>query len=627
MKNLNTEIEANATVELLGYYSKGDGGGGTFYWDSTSIEDDNGGTIIEATGVVDGRWIRNYSGAVNVKLFGAIGDGVADDTTAVQAALDSGYDVFIPDGIFCVAGSLYVSSNQRVFGTGTIKGINPTTPNTVLVRIENKINVKWEVNIDTNQTDTTVTADNKVRYSIFISNSRYVYVADISIINSRVGYPIYVTGTSSNGIDPDTTGSKHIFFDNVTVDGLETDQADGGDVNQLIFKSDIYTPDDGGVYFGSSNAVKLSDYTIDETKTYPATTEYITVSNCTFINCDRVSPFNIKNSNFVDNTLIRFGYRGYNCSPTCENVHINGGSIDGAYAASVNFGYASKNCTASDIHVNPIKYATAEPTYGEGSTFRVLYGCEDCHITNITGMGGHKRQAWIIGSKRVVFSGITLKQHIDGGSDNSLVISAGVNAHNVVYETEDIQVTDCKFESEIGIVLNGDFTSTASYANNAIVVKNCDFNAKTTLVSCLSTGQADITNAMSVFYSVFRGVYKEFVGFNETFLASNIGNVWGKDGTATFNEVKLQLSVLPDDVLIGHRFTVVNGDTNIPSGASNQGVLETIKTDDSTGYRKFISQTYTEIAGSGVHPARFWKRHGSSSSNAWTGWYKYEHTP
>ena len=79
MKNLNTEIEANATVELLGYYSKGDGGGGTFYWDSTSIEDDNGGTIIQATGVVDGRWIRNYSGAVNVKWF-AIDDSLSNNT-------------------------------------------------------------------------------------------------------------------------------------------------------------------------------------------------------------------------------------------------------------------------------------------------------------------------------------------------------------------------------------------------------------------------------------------------------------------------------------------------------------------------------------------------------------------
>lgn len=100
MKNLNPEIEANATVELLGYYSKGDGGGGTFYWDSTSIEDDNGGTIIEATGVVDGRWIRNYSGAVNVKWFGAVGDGVVDDTVAFQTALLNTLALYVPSGAY-----------------------------------------------------------------------------------------------------------------------------------------------------------------------------------------------------------------------------------------------------------------------------------------------------------------------------------------------------------------------------------------------------------------------------------------------------------------------------------------------------------------------------------------------
>jgi len=68
-------------VNALGYYTKGDGGGGTFYWDSTSTETDNGGTIIQATGVTTGRWKRVYSGgAVNVKWFGAKGDGITDDT-------------------------------------------------------------------------------------------------------------------------------------------------------------------------------------------------------------------------------------------------------------------------------------------------------------------------------------------------------------------------------------------------------------------------------------------------------------------------------------------------------------------------------------------------------------------
>ena len=45
-------------LEVLGYYEKGDGGGGLFYWDSASTEVDNGGTIIQATGVTTGRWVK-----------------------------------------------------------------------------------------------------------------------------------------------------------------------------------------------------------------------------------------------------------------------------------------------------------------------------------------------------------------------------------------------------------------------------------------------------------------------------------------------------------------------------------------------------------------------------------------
>ena len=88
LKSETVNFEGKA-VNVLGYYAKGDGGGGLFYWDAASAEADNGGTIIQATAVTTGRWKRVFSGAVNVKWFGAKGDGVTDDTSKIISALAS----------------------------------------------------------------------------------------------------------------------------------------------------------------------------------------------------------------------------------------------------------------------------------------------------------------------------------------------------------------------------------------------------------------------------------------------------------------------------------------------------------------------------------------------------------
>ena len=64
---------ANA-AKTLGYYSAGDGGGNSFYWDSTSTATDNGATVIKPTSVSGaGRWLA-INNTASLKQRGVIGN-------------------------------------------------------------------------------------------------------------------------------------------------------------------------------------------------------------------------------------------------------------------------------------------------------------------------------------------------------------------------------------------------------------------------------------------------------------------------------------------------------------------------------------------------------------------------
>jgi len=58
----------------------------------------------------------------NVKDFGAIGNGVADDTSAIAAALDAADAVYFPEGLYTTTEALRITGNKRIFGKG--KGVS-----------------------------------------------------------------------------------------------------------------------------------------------------------------------------------------------------------------------------------------------------------------------------------------------------------------------------------------------------------------------------------------------------------------------------------------------------------------------------------------------------------------------
>jgi hypothetical protein len=73
---------------------------------------------------LDDATIHTMSSQTSVTDFGAVGDGVADDTAAFQAALNSGGSFVVPSGTYLV-GELDVNENFDLIGAGNdvvIKG-------------------------------------------------------------------------------------------------------------------------------------------------------------------------------------------------------------------------------------------------------------------------------------------------------------------------------------------------------------------------------------------------------------------------------------------------------------------------------------------------------------------------
>lgn len=73
-------------AEALGYYAKGDGGGGLLYWDGASAEQDNGGTVFRLAGATGpGRWKRPEDGNLYPAQFGCDPSGTTVDDNRLNA--------------------------------------------------------------------------------------------------------------------------------------------------------------------------------------------------------------------------------------------------------------------------------------------------------------------------------------------------------------------------------------------------------------------------------------------------------------------------------------------------------------------------------------------------------------
>lgn len=283
------------------------------------------------------------SQTVSVKDFGAVGDGVADDTAEIQAAIDyaatENVGVFFPAGTYLLAGTLTAGSNAALVGEGPGRSIllkkTASTGHILdILGTSTKSNIYIAgFSFDCNLIDAGIVLE---------------HVTDLLIENC------YIFDTPYWGINIgkiDSTSSS-IVNDNVTVRNCKFENTTQTYEHLLIFNSKNVVVDDCyfktaangigiGIYQNADNVVISNSY-FEDMKTglyYSLSTNNITISNSFFRN----NINGIQGANLSDNGA--FGYsRTY-------NVNVLGCTFQGNTGTPVQFG-AVKGATLNTCYID-----------------------------------------------------------------------------------------------------------------------------------------------------------------------------------------------------------------------------------------------------------------------------------
>ncbi len=137
---------------VRGYYATGDGGQGIFEWSDgqpVGTYVDNGGTIIVPTGGDgSGAWLRQYE-KITVEMFGAKGDGVTDDTAAIQSAIDTVEPVYLGQKTYLIDSQLALDGGKTLIGINNFYSILDYTDTSDGILITNGINILEKFSINT----------------------------------------------------------------------------------------------------------------------------------------------------------------------------------------------------------------------------------------------------------------------------------------------------------------------------------------------------------------------------------------------------------------------------------------------------------------------------------------------
>lgn len=220
---------------------------------------------------------------ISVKDFGAVGNGITDDTVAIQKAINTGLPILIPAGTYIINGTLTGVTNLKLQGQGVGQTILKNTVSNHIINFYGPTTYK-NINIDG------ITFDiNGIDSGIWAEYVTNFYVTNCEFLNNQYwGISVGTqTGTSSAIINSNIVIENCIFYNSLlTYEPV------------LIFNS-----------------------------------EDVTIRNCNFnnpspANCTSIGIYQNINNILVDNCTFKNSISGIYYTISCNNIKIFNSHFD-----------------------------------------------------------------------------------------------------------------------------------------------------------------------------------------------------------------------------------------------------------------------------------------------------------
>ena len=216
--------------------------------------------------------INNKKGIKSVKDFGAVGDGVTDDTEAFNAAMQSTEEaIYIPRGTYIVSAQVEVKNAKLIFGDGQnsvvkLKGDTPSNKNYGVNEAE--IHIFDILNVEN------VTLKN---FKLDANKSEYTNYQQQYRAGTNFTVPLYILRSNNTTIE-------NMYICNGIIEGIYVGISDNVTIKDTVAYGNGYSQDDAsGLHFDSCDNVIVDNYTAYENGFYglllTATTN-AKVNNC-----------------------------------------------------------------------------------------------------------------------------------------------------------------------------------------------------------------------------------------------------------------------------------------------------------------------------------------------------------